>query len=52
MSDYEHPVYITDAEAEQLFGLLAADSATEDGNELHQDWAALLSQLERILFNY
>ena len=52
MSNYEHPVYITDVEAEELFGLLAADSATEDGREVHQEWAALLSQLERILFNY
>lgn len=49
MSNYEHPVYITEVEAEMLMGMLAADSATEDGREIHQEWNSLMSQLDRIL---
>jgi hypothetical protein len=49
MGSYEHPVYMSDAEAEMLLGLLAADSATEDGHELHQYWNHITEQLDRIL---
>lgn len=52
MSNYEHPVYLTEFEAEMLLGLLAADSATEDGRELHQDWANIIGQLDRILHTH
>lgn len=49
MSDYEHPVYMSEVEAEMLLGMLAADAADEDGNELHQDWDNIIEQLNRIL---
>jgi len=49
MSNYEHPIYLTEVEAEMLLGLLAADSATEDGRELHQHWSGVIEQLDRIL---
>lgn len=51
MSNYEHPVYINEVEAEMLMGILAADSATEEGVELHQEWAPIMEQLDRILHN-
>ena len=49
MSNYEHPVYLNEVEAEMLYGLLAADSATEEGNELHQHWDHIIDQLDHIL---
>ena len=49
MSDYEHPVYMNEVEAEMLRGLLAADAADGDGHELHQDWDHIIEQLDRIL---
>jgi hypothetical protein len=52
MSNYEHPVYLTDVEAEMLRGLLAADAATEDGHEIHPHWNSIIDQLNRILFDY
>jgi hypothetical protein len=49
MGTYEHPVYMNEVEAEMLLGLLAADAATEDGRELHQDWDHIIEQLGRIV---
>jgi hypothetical protein len=49
MSNYQHPVYLTEVEAEMLLGLLAADAATEDGHELHRHWNGIIEQLDRIL---
>lgn len=53
MSNYEHPLYMTEVEAEELFGVIAAYASYEDGSErpgtgLH----GLLSQLDRILWPY
>jgi len=47
--DYEHAVYMSDVEAEMLLGLLAADSATEDGKELHAHWDYIIQQLNHLL---
>jgi len=52
MTDYQTPVYLTDVEAEMLRGLLAADSATEEGHEIHQLWNPIIDQLDRILYYY
>lgn len=49
MSNYEHPVYMNEMEAEMLLGLLACDSADEDGHEQHQEWTNIMTQLYRIL---
>ena len=49
MGNYEHPVYMNEVEAEMLIGLLCADAATEEGNELHQHWNHIIEQLDRIL---
>jgi hypothetical protein len=49
MGNYEHPVYLNELEAEVLFGLLAENSADENGREQHQYWNNIMGQLERIL---
>lgn len=49
MGNHEHPVYITETEAEALLGLLACDSADEAGHEQSQGWANIMQQLYRIL---
>jgi len=49
MSNYEHPVYVNEVEAEMLMGLLCADESTEDGKQVHNQWAYIIEQLDRIL---
>lgn len=49
MGNYEHPVFMSEVEAEMLMGLLAADAADEDGHERHQEWNHIIEQLDRIL---
>lgn len=49
MGSYEFPVYVNEVEAEMLLGLLAADAATEDGREVHQEWDHIMGQLSRIV---
>jgi len=49
MGSYEHPVYLNEVEAEELYGLLAAYSSDEDGHEQHHGFDHLLEQLARII---
>jgi len=49
VGSYEFPVYVNEVEAEMLLGLLAADAATEDGREVHQEWDQIMGQLSRIV---
>ena len=49
MSNYEHPLYLNEVEAEELQGILAAYCATEDGREVYHGLDAVREQLDRIL---
>jgi len=49
MGNYEHPVYLNEVEAEELFGVLSAYCSDEDGHEHYQGFRHLLEQLDRIL---
>jgi len=49
MSDYHHPVYITDVEAEELLGVIAAYAADEDGHEQQHGLDYVLGQLYALL---
>lgn len=49
MSNYEHPLYITEVEAEELLGVVAAYCSDEDGHEYDHGLASVIAQLDRIL---
>lgn len=49
MGNYEQPLYLTEVEAEELMGVVAAYCADEDGHERPNGLAAVVEQLDRIL---
>jgi hypothetical protein len=50
MSDYESPIYLTDVEAEELFGVIAAYASDEDGHERPHGLRSVIEQLDRQLW--
>lgn len=51
MSSYEHNIFLNALEAEVLLGILADNSADEEGHEVHNFWASIMEQLYRIVNN-
>ena len=49
MSNYEQPLYLTELEAEELAGVVAAYCSDEDGHEHDHGLASVIEQLDRIL---
>lgn len=47
MTDYESPIYLTDVEAEELLGVIAAYAADENGRERPHGLHAVMDQLYR-----
>lgn len=47
MSNYESPIYLTDVEAEELLGVVAAYAADEHGRERPHGLHAVMDQLYR-----
>jgi hypothetical protein len=49
MSDYHHPLYLTEVEAEELLGVVAAYASDEGGREQQHGLDYVLGQLYGIL---
>lgn len=47
MTDYESPIYLTDVEAEELLGVIAAYAADEHGRERPHGLHGVMDQLYR-----